>query len=579
MPRLTRSLALILAFGVTCSAALAGTTAVTAAKDKPADPTAALPDKSGAYLSARQAASAHDFVEAAHWFDLALAVDPQNPALLETDVAAYLAQGDVAGAAKLARLLVATGSKSQIAAMTILADNAQKDDFAAILKDQAAGASIGQLMDLLVTAWAQVGVGKMSDAAASFDKIIGTHGMEAFGLYHKALALAQTGDFEGAEKAMSDPRAAGINTLRRGVVAQVEILSQLERAPEAVALIDKAFGPTLDDGLTALRAKVAAGAPLPFDIARTAREGLAEAFFTVATVLNDQADSTFTLLNTRIASALRPDHVEAKLMSARVLDKLQQFDLAVAAYAQVPESDAAYVSAKVGQANSAMSAGRLEDAVALLKALSEARPKDPGVLVAYGDSLRRQNHCDTAIGAYGQAIALTPTPGPNDWPLFYRRGGCEITQNDWTAAEADYKEALALAPNEPRLLNELGYGYIDRGEHLDEALAMIQKAVAASPDQGYIIDSLAWAYFRMGRYPEAVVPQEKASLLMPNDAIVTDHLGDVYWMAGRKREAAYQWRRALSFKPDDKDAVRIQRKLDVGLDQVMKDEKAQGNGG
>ena len=129
-------------------------------------------------------------------------------------------------------------------------------------------------------------------------------------------------------------------------------------------------------------------------------------------------------------------------------------------------------------------------------------------------------------------------------------------------------------------MNELGYGYVDRGEHLPEALAMIQKAVNLAPDQGYIIDSLAWAYFRLGRYADAVAPQEKASLLMPVDPVVTDHLGDVYWMAGRKREAQYQWHRALSFKPEAKDATRIQRKLDVGLDQVLLDEKtASGNGG
>jgi Flp pilus assembly protein TadD len=151
--------------------------------------------------------------------------------------------------------------------------------------------------------------------------------------------------------------------------------------------------------------------------------------------------------------------------------------------------------------------------------------------------------------------------------------------SDWPAAEADYKRALALAPGEPRVLNELGYSYVDRGQNLHLALAMIQQAVTAAPDEGYIVDSLAWAYFRLGRYKDAVAPMEKASLLMPVDPIVTDHLGDVYWSVGRKREAQFQWHRALSFKPEPKDAARIQLKLDKGLDQVLQDEKAKGGNG
>ena len=593
MPRLTHSFALILAIGLAGGLAAGPIMAETTAKPPaipvaktPATPgvtdnTAAdMPGTAGAYLAARQAVSVHDFAEAARWFDIALKADPKNPDLLEGAVTTRLALGDIEGAAKLAQDLAATGSKAQVGAMTLLAQNAEKGDFAAILKAQADGASIGQLMDNLITAWAEVGTGKMSDATATFDKIIATPGMEAFGLYHKALALAQTGDYEGAEKLLSDPKAAAINGLRRGVLAQVEVLSQIERSADAVALIDKVYGPELDAGLADLRRRVAAGEPIAFDVARTPQEGIAEAFFTLATVLADKADDTFTLLNARIAVALRPDHAEAQLMTARVLDKLKQFDLAVVAYAKVPAGDPAYIAAVAGQAGALTSEGKIDDAAALLKALADKFPKDSGVLMAYGDALRRQDHCDTAIGVYGQAIALLVKPEAGDWPLYYRRGGCEYATGDWTGAEADYKAALVLSPNEPRLLNELGYGYVDRGEHLDDALAMIQKAVTLAPDQGYITDSLAWAYFRLGRYQDAVAPQEKASLLMPVDAVVTDHLGDVYWMAGRKREAQYQWHRALSFHPEAKDATRIQRKLDVGLDQVMQDEKAAtGNGG
>jgi Flp pilus assembly protein TadD len=164
----------------------------------------------------------------------------------------------------------------------------------------------------------------------------------------------------------------------------------------------------------------------------------------------------------------------------------------------------------------------------------------------------------------------------DDWVLYFYRGICHERSMDWAAAEADFRRALEMNPDQPQVLNYLGYGLVDRGEKLDEALGLIKRAVAADPDKGYIIDSLAWALFRLGRYEEALEPMERASLLVPVDPIVTDHLGDVYWMVGRKLEARFQWRRALSFEPTEKDAVRIRRKLEVGLDVVMQEEAAAG---
>jgi len=196
------------------------------------------------------------------------------------------------------------------------------------------------------------------------------------------------------------------------------------------------------------------------------------------------------------------------------------------------------------------------------------------VQFALGDMLRNNERFDEAEIAYNAAIELRGEVTPDDWVLYFYRGICHEQSKDWAAAEADFRQSLALNPTQPQVLNYLGYGLIDRGEKLDEALGMIEKAVAGDPQQGYIIDSLAWAFFKLGRYEEALEPMERASLLEPVDPIVTDHLGDVYWMSGRKLEAQFQWRRALSFEPTEKDAERIRRKLEVGLDQVMADEVA-----
>ena len=167
-----------------------------------------------------------------------------------------------------------------------------------------------------------------------------------------------------------------------------------------------------------------------------------------------------------------------------------------------------------------------------------------------------------------------PEPVGRHWSLFYSRGICHERGGDFPAAEVDFRRALALNPDQPQVLNYLGYSLVDRGEKLPEALEMIERAVAAQPDQGYILDSLAWALFRLGRHDEALKPMEQASLLEPVDPVVTDHLGDVYWMVGRTLEAQFQWRRALSFDPAEKDAQRIRRKLEVGLDVVMAEEAA-----
>ncbi len=530
----------------------------------------------GAYLAARQAMTGNDFPAAVEWFAQALAADPGNPDLLESAIAAELAMGNLEKAGAYAAAMEKAGHQSQITNLAHLASLAAAGDHAAILAEQAKGRKIFPILDRLIAAWAEVGVGKMSEAEVDFDAIIADRGSAPLGLYHKALALAQTGDFEGAEAVFADPAAAGITGLRRGIVARVQVLSQLERGPEAVALIDERFGTVLDAGMADLRRRAAAGEPIPFDLARDAREGLAEAFFTWATLTAQDEDLLSPLLSVRIATGLRPDHVEAQLMAARLLDEMGQHDLAIATFGLVPEADPAYVSAVLGQANAALMAQRAGQAVEILTALSTRVPGERTVLASLGDALRADGNCEAAVKAYGEAIATIATPSPGDWPLYYRRGGCAHVIGDWQAAEKDLSFGLTLAPDEPRLLNELGYAWVDRGENLDQALEMLRRAVAGAPDQGYILDSLAWAYYRLGQYDMAVAPQEKASLLMPNDPVVTDHLGDIYWAVGRKREAEYQWHRALSFEPTEKDATRIKLKLEKGLDAVLAEEKPNG---
>jgi Flp pilus assembly protein TadD len=181
--------------------------------------------------------------------------------------------------------------------------------------------------------------------------------------------------------------------------------------------------------------------------------------------------------------------------------------------------------------------------------------------------------------AYDRALEFTEDGARSEWFLHYARGISHEREKNWDNAEADFRAALALNPDQPQVLNYLGYSLVERKEKLDEALDMIERAVAAQPQSGYIVDSLGWVLYRLGRYEEAVEHMERAVALMPVDPVVNDHLGDVYWAVGRYREADFQWKRALSFiDPEDTDGeadpVRIRRKIDVGLDLVLDEEGA-----
>ena len=532
---------------------------------------------SGAYLAARVAESENDFRSAATWYGRAITADPGNPTLLDGAILAELGVGDVALAIEVAKMRRDIGTEqglepSQLADLTLLADEANREDYAAIDAAGASGRDIGDLANQLVLAWAKVGEGKMSEAVAAFDAVAQKKGYEAFGYFHKALALASVGDFEGADEILSGKAAGPIVVMRRGVFAHAQILSQLERNADAVALLDRSFGPGPDPIVDAVRRRLQAGEPIPFDTVRSAKDGIAEVFYSISTALNGEADPVYTLIHLRMASYLRPDHSDALLLTADVLQNLGQHDLATQTYTAFKSDDPSFVTAEIGRAGALRSQGKADAAIEALQTLARAHGDLVTVQFALADVLRAEERFDEAEVAYSAAIELTKATGNEDWVLYFYRGICHEQSKDWAPAEADFRKALELNPTQPQVLNYLGYGLVDRGEKLDEALGMIEKAVAADPEQGYIIDSLAWAFFKLGRYAEALDPMERASLLEPVDPVVTDHLGDVYWMNDRKLEARFQWRRALSFEPTEKDQARIQRKLDVGLDAVMAEE-------
>ncbi len=537
--------------------------------------TAVRSEDAGAYLAAQAAATDSNYAAAATYYQRLLADDPTDERVQEGLLVSLLSLGDMAAARDLAAQMVTAEHPSQVAVLVMLAEAAHSGDFAAgqALLDR--GGDAGQLVGGLYKAWALAGAGKMSEAMESFGALGKMDGLEGFAAYHRALAAALVGDHEGAEKIFSGKYADYFNGTRRGILAHAQVLSQLERDGDAVALIDQAYGDTAPPEIAAIRKQLAAGETLPFTRIGSARDGVAEVFQSVALALSADSLPGFALIHARLALWLRPDDVDAALLIADILESQEQYDLAIAAYAEIGPDNPAFYAAELGRAQAMVSAGQSDAAIGVLEALSRSHPDLPNAWSSLGDTLRREERYAEAATAYDKAIALTGTPRPADWSLWYSRAIAQERSGQWDKAEKGFRQALKLSPDQPIVLNYLGYSYVEKRQNLKEALKMIEKAVAGRPDDGYITDSLGWAYYRLGRYDEAVVQMEKAVELTPADPLLNDHLGDVYWAVGRQREAEFQWRRALNLGPSpDLDPNRVRRKLEVGLDAVLKEEGA-----
>lgn len=534
--------------------------------------------RAGAYLAGRQAVYESDYRSAAKYYAQALRHDSKNEKLMESVLLARLALGEVVQALPIAQQIDASDRVNQPARMTVVANLVAEDKLDEFLNRDPQTEGIGPLVDGLMIAWAHMGQGAMTRAMEQFDRVSGQNGLREFALFHKALALASVGDFEGSEAVFTGEEAVS-RFSRRAALARTEVLSQLDRNDDALQFLAEVFAAGSDPVIEDYTARLQAGETLPFTHVRSAREGMAEVFYSVGAALNSEAAADYVLLYARIASFLRPDHIDAILLSAELLEGLNQFDLAVEAYRMVPPDSIDHHAAELGRAEVLRRAGKRDAAVEVLQNLAVQKPDLPGVHVALADLHRQQEDYASAVKSYDAAIELTAENSGANWFLHYARGISYERLKNWDGAEADFRRALELNPDQPQVLNYLGYSLVERQEKLDEALDMIERAVAARPDSGHIVDSLGWVLFRLGRYDEAVEHMERAVELMAVDPVVHDHLGDVYWAVGRAREAEFQWKRALSFiDPEDTDAEadpeRIRRKIEIGLDAVLSEEGA-----
>lgn len=533
---------------------------------RPAPAASSEADAYGSYLAGRLAANEHDMPEAARRYRESLAEDPGNPDLLGRALLYTAGAGNVDEAAKLAGRVVAATPDDRIARLTLAVAAMRHGDFAEARThvEKSAKGQFAALTLSLLDAWAAQGEGKTDAALAALKEVTAEGGTAALSTYHRALILDLAGRNADADAAYREALALAPNSPRM-VESYGRFLERSRRADEARQFYakltkDSGLEPVVEAGV----ARLAAGR-IPGRLVPSAEAGGAESLFGIAASLGDTSSADVAILYLRFALYLAPDLDLAKIVLADRFEALRKYEAAIEIYRSVgPESPyrfAATVQIAVDQSRLQQN----DKAVAELNALTGERPNDITAWTALGDAYRATEKYDRAAQAYDRAVKLINPITAKDWPLYYARGVAQERSHRWAEAERDLQQALKLSPDQPQVLNYLGYSWVDQGRNLVEAVAMLEKARSLDPNDGYIVDSVGWAYFRLGRYQDAAKTLEQAVLLAPGDPTINEHLGDAYWMTGRKREAHFQWDHALAFGSDEKQKLAIEKKLQSGL--------------
>lgn len=531
----------------------------------------------GPYLAAQHAEGRGDVVAAARLYSEALARDSENEALIERAMLHQIAAGNVEEGIALARRYEDVQPGHHLGVLALATDGLMKDDPETV---RALLDSTGPFVGRVIDAWATYASDDAEGAIAMLQELENAddNGLpgQIVAAYHVGLIAAAIGDDEMAEEALS--RAADLadgGTLRLARL-RAGALARLGRDDDAIAVIKERLAGTYGNlPLTRLAESIEAGQEPPV-IVDTASKGAAEVLYGVSGLLARGRNRLIALAYSRLATYLDPDLTEAQLLIAQILDRDEQYEAAIAAYAKIPDDAAEALTAQIGMAEAMQAAGEAEEAIEALYETVDRFPNELEAHTSLGDMLRRESKFEDAGKAYDGAVALLPSIEPYHWALFYQRGITFERSKQWDKAEADFRKALELEPDQPDVLNYLGYSFVELGRNLEEAEKMIEKAVEQRPEDGYIVDSLGWVLYRVGEFDRAVPHLEKAVELRPVDPIINDHYGDALWMVGRKIEAVFQWKRALSFEPEDDVAERIRKKLDVGLDVVIAEEEAAG---
>jgi tetratricopeptide (TPR) repeat protein len=542
------------------AALLALTLLSACAASQPSSPAEAdVPPKGaiGHYLAGRYALGQRDYGVAATELLRASAMDPDSKDLKLQAFIACLNAGRPETVA-LARQL----PDSQLAQFVLADVEIKSGDWeAAVSRFQALPqAGLTQLLRPLLLAWAQAGDAQTDRALATLQPYVENTRLPGVFALHAAL-IADLGKrpddaarlYRVAQNDLASPNLRLVQILaswqaRNGQAAEAQhTLSTLPPvAPDmAIAL------PDLLANVTKRQVK-------------DPREGIAESYFTFAAILRAQNQIDLATMILQLALDLRPDFTAARVLAADTLALQNHPQTALKTLAEIPADDPVISVVQLRRADLEDRLGHSDDALKDLERLAQTYSFSPLPDHRRGEILRAKKRYGEAVSAFDRAIARIGQPQEGDWLIYYDRGVSREQAHNWPKAVEDFKVALQLSPNQPFILNYLGYSWAERGEHLNEAREMIEKAAAARPNDGAITDSLGWIMLRQGDAKGAVKTLERAVELEPEDATINSHLGDAYAAVGRKVEAQYQWRRALTLHPTPDDAAKLEAKLNIG---------------
>ncbi len=517
----------------------------------------------GQFLAGQAAMEDGRSEEAAAYFQAARNLGEDPGLIAERAFTASLLAGEVSRAAELAP--IAPGGTEGVRRLGVLTQavdllsRGKGKDAQALLADPTLGFPHRPVVTLL-TPWAAAAVGDAAKAQ-TLPELRNDRLVQYFGRLGHAEILERAGKTAEAEadyKALMEvPAVRPMFAIDYGA-----FLERRKRRDEAVALYDSilADAPT-DSALLDARARAVAKKAAP--PLSTVRQGAANSLVACAAVFSNERQSQFALAYLRLALHLDPKREDALLMVGDLLDQGGDPEAARAAYARVPATSSRYPAAQGKIAWTLQNAGDKAKALSIAEAAAKSPNAGRSAQLVYADLLRANDRWADAVAVIDPLVAAEKDKP--DWRLLYMRGVSLERAGRWPDAERDLQQALSLNPDEPELLNYLGYSWIDRNEHLAEALTMVQRAVKANPQSGAMLDSLGWAYHRLGDDKAAVEMLEQAIEFEPGDPDINDHLGDVYWRLGRKTEAQFQWRRVLSLEPTPEQKAAAEAKLKDGL--------------
>ncbi|MEE8309360.1 MAG: tetratricopeptide repeat protein [Hyphomicrobium sp.] len=525
----------------------------------------------GSYLAANLAKSANDAKSAALFYRSALATDPENEVLLEQSFQVEVLEANWQRAVPLARQLIAANEgKTQRMAHLLLgldAFNSQSYSKAEKNFETASEGPIGELTSTLARAWTEVARGNTKKALKLLNLPKQAEWAQFYLNYHKALIADVAGRQKEAAAAFERTYEEDNRTLRTALAyaRHAAHYGHIKRAKSILRQqIDQAQRephPLARDLLD----KIEAGEKISLLI-KTPEDGLTEVFYGLGEALTSEGGLSMGILYLQMALYLQPDHAFALAALANAYEASRRYDDAIAAYDRIPPGTALQDSIDIRKAFDLNSLDKVDEAQVILDKLAATNPTDIRPLDALGNIMRSRKRFDEAVDYYSRAIDLLPDRlEKRHWSFYYSRGTCYERTKNWPLAEVDLQKALKLFPDQPLTLNYLGYSWVDQNRNLKQGMALIEKAVALKPDDGYIVDSLGWAHYKLGNFKQSVRFLERAVELRPEDPVLNDHLGDALWRVGREREARYQWDQSLTLDPEPENAAKIKKKLADGL--------------